>query len=44
MYKLGCKALKVRDDDHLKEANLFVALFDANLPHFTLLFVRPSGG
>ena len=26
MYKLGCEALKVRDDDNLEEANLFVAL------------------
>jgi len=39
VFKLGCEAaMKVRGDDTLEGAHSFVALFEANLLFFALLF------
>ena len=43
MYKLGCKAaMQDRRDDTLEGAHSFVALLEANLPHFGVFFFKFS--
>jgi len=43
MYKLGCKAaMQERGDDTLEGAHSFVALLEANLPHFGVFFFKFS--